>query len=107
MALLQPGETLSGILQEDATSESLGHWLVRKWCYGKLSAHDAVQGAQSALVRNAKLDDDLIQRLARINEHNAHRDLVRFLQRQMPDSHPPMYRLYSPLCSSRTCTKYF
>ena len=100
MALLQPDESLSGLVQEAADSESLGHWLVRKWCYGKLSAHDLVEGAKAALVANRSLDDYMVQKLATISEHNAHRDIVRFLQRHRPGSSPPIYMARIPLWKS-------
>ena len=72
-ALVGTGETV------EETPDNLGRWLLRKWCRGKLSAAEVREGSLSGHRSGAR--DPLLDRMRQLNEHNAHRDLKRFVAR--------------------------
>ena len=92
-ALSTEGRSNSALLDEyatlDATSneQTLGNWFVNRWCRGKLSAAEMARGAKTACRRGDHADDGLLRRLARLDPHHAHRDLLRFFRRGMAVPH--------------------
>ena len=99
MAMALPGRRASfeALVDEAANEESMGHWFVKTWCHGKLSAREIVEGARAHMNADSNMCDPIVQRLAGIQEHNAHRDITRFLSRYAPDSMPPTYVAKIPL----------
>lgn len=94
--LVPPGCDLDGALAEAANGNRHGEWLIRKWCRGKLSAEEVLDGAKSA-TRSGDSGDELLDRLARLNPHNAHRDILRALKPRCKVKFPPEYWAQIPL----------
>ena len=88
---------LESLLAEANAREDLSKWLVERWCRGKLSAHELVDGARASLRSHPDTSDDLLRRVAKIDPHNAHRDLVRALSRRQARDQPPLYEVDIPL----------
>ncbi len=61
---------------------------------------ELVEGAQANARANPSTNDDLLKRVARMDPHNAHRDLVRALKRSAPQARPPLDRVRVPLWDS-------
>ena len=96
----EPEFDFDQLMLEAQQQSDLSKWLVKKWAKGKTSAEDLVEGAMAGLRSNPNSGDPLLHRLARINPHNAHRDLVRTLLRGRPADLPPTYMAKIPLWSS-------
>ena len=74
--------------------------LLTKWAKGKESAVETVDAAVAHLRTNPTCTNDLLCALANTNPHNAHRDIVRAMQRLRPYEQPPAYYAHIPLWNS-------
>ena len=94
MALLAPDESVADAVSRAVNAPPrMGSWLVRKWCRGRMSAEEVLDGARSHIAEHPRdvVGDSLVARLARLNEHNAHRDMVRALSRRGGIVFPPLF----------------
>ena len=97
MALLSEDHTLDDLIAQAAAGNVQGECFVfEKWCKGKLSAEEVVDGATMPLGREGE-GEDLLSRLSRVNPHNAHRDIERMLRPRCTSTLPPIYDADLPL----------
>lgn len=98
MALLDEHDDLQDLVAQAESRDDHATWLLRKWCKGKLSAEEVVDGAKTSMARDPHHDEnDLLCRLSKINPHNAHRDLERMLLGRTNSKLPPIYEANIPL----------
>ena len=105
MALVPDHYSIEDALREFENQRgtvSHSEWLIRKWCRGRLSAVEVLDGARTVAAND---QDPLLANLSRLNIHNAHRDLLRLLQRQCTDL-PPLYWAKVPLWDTRRNVQY-
>ena len=90
-----PNQSKQALARED-----MSKWLIERWCRGKLSAYELIGGARANLRGHPDTNDDLLRRVASLDPHNAHRDLVRALRSTAPREQPPLYEANIPLWNS-------
>ena len=91
MALLPAGVSLDEVVNEAAAQNDLAKLLIQKWCHGKLSAEELGNQARANVAANRGSIDELLLRLASLNPHNAHRDLVQILSKRHRAVLPPLF----------------
>ena len=96
MARLPAGVSLDEVVNEAAAQTDLAKLLIQKWCHGKLSAEELGKQARANVAANRGSIDEFLLRLASLNPHYAHRDLVQILSRRHRDVLPPLFHANVP-----------
>ena len=96
MALLGAGQTLESLREEQRAHVEFSRRLLLKWCEGKASAVEIAADAKAVPGGQAHIDP-ILRALAKVDNHNAHRDVCRIIQRMRPTDLPPLYYAQLPL----------
>ena len=90
MALLGAGQTLESLREEQRAHVEFSRRLLLKWCEGKASAVEIAADAKAVPGGQAHIDP-ILRALAKVDNHNAHRDVCRIIQRMRPTDLPSLY----------------
>ena len=94
MLPLAPLLPATDVLQEGRGAATMSEWLLQKWCLGKMSAVEVLDGC-----RHANLDPlDLFgTHLSTMDSHNAHRGLMAAVKKHFPGDLCPLFWAKVPL----------